>query len=175
MCFCLCAQLTSIICNMYRAVLSMHGIDILSSLGLIVLWTCTVGYGQPIFIQRYSPRYRTLNWSGPDFIHVCAIMIFCLPKCMQFVATGRNTACVKVLKDMAPGDEVTCYYGNNFFGDNNINCECETCERFAIIHVLWNMHHNYYWSYRRSRNFFLPLKFFHRRPFPMIKHVRYFV
>ncbi|CAO3691332.1 unnamed protein product [Rhizopus stolonifer] len=47
----------------------------------------------------------------------------------RFIAHGSNSITFKVTKEIKCGDEITVFYGQHYFGENNCECLCVTCEK----------------------------------------------
>lgn len=47
----------------------------------------------------------------------------------KFIASGQNGITFKLIKDVKCGEELTTFYGMHYFGENNCECRCVTCER----------------------------------------------
>ena len=51
----------------------------------------------------------------------------CEPNC-QIVHESSKVVRLQAIKDIEPGDELTIFYGKDYFERENKDCECKTCE-----------------------------------------------
>ncbi|KAJ2721225.1 histone lysine methyltransferase Set9 [Coemansia sp. Benny D115] len=49
----------------------------------------------------------------------------------RFTALGSDAICFQALRTIEPGEEITTHYGSCYFGDNNCECLCATCEKYS--------------------------------------------
>ncbi|KAJ2453538.1 histone lysine methyltransferase Set9 [Coemansia sp. RSA 2336] len=54
----------------------------------------------------------------------------CNPNC-QFTSLGSDAICFQALRTIEPGEEITTHYGNSYFGAENCECLCATCEKYS--------------------------------------------
>ncbi|KAI9308054.1 hypothetical protein BJ944DRAFT_156900 [Cunninghamella echinulata] len=53
----------------------------------------------------------------------------------KFISLGPNAITFKVVKKIDIGEEMTVFYGSHYFGLNNRECRCASCERYDIIYL----------------------------------------
>ncbi|KAI9348880.1 hypothetical protein BD770DRAFT_421372 [Pilaira anomala] len=47
----------------------------------------------------------------------------------EFILVGQNAITFRVRKDIKVGEEMTVFYAEHYFGENNCECLCCSCER----------------------------------------------
>lgn len=54
----------------------------------------------------------------------------CDPNC-KFITTNKDNITIMAIRNIAMGEEITIKYSEDYFGDNNCECLCQTCESRA--------------------------------------------
>ncbi|KAJ2745796.1 histone lysine methyltransferase Set9, partial [Coemansia sp. BCRC 34490] len=49
----------------------------------------------------------------------------------RFTTQGADAICLQAQRTIEPGDEITTNYGDDYFGHNNCECLCATCEKYG--------------------------------------------
>ena len=52
----------------------------------------------------------------------------CSPNC-EYYSRNKTVISVQIIKNIKKDEELFVYYGNDYFGPNNIDCECNTCKK----------------------------------------------
>ena len=77
-------------------------------------------------IYRYLKLYNNMN---PTLF----IFIFHDDICNLF-SLGPDSAAVRANRMMNIGEEITTYYGSSYFGLDNFECMCHSCEKKQVGH-----------------------------------------
>ncbi|KAI7873389.1 uncharacterized protein EV154DRAFT_528125 [Mucor mucedo] len=51
----------------------------------------------------------------------------------EFILIGQNAITFRVQKDISIGEEMTVFYADHYFGEDNCECLCSSCERYKRI------------------------------------------
>ena len=74
-----------------------------------------VRQGKVFSLGKYGRRGGRQLWLGP----LSYINHSCLPNCKYVREEGRKMELVMVEEDIRPGEELTCYYAPDYFGNKN--------------------------------------------------------
>ncbi|KAI8083214.1 uncharacterized protein B0P05DRAFT_578601 [Gilbertella persicaria] len=47
----------------------------------------------------------------------------------SFILIGQNAITFRIERDIACGEEMTVFYAEHYFGEDNCECRCSSCER----------------------------------------------
>lgn len=82
---------------------------------------CSKGADFSVIYTARSGRYNLFLGPARFVNHDCN------PNC-EFISLGGSSVSFRTLRSIEPGEELTVSYGENYFGPQNRECLCESCQ-----------------------------------------------
>ncbi|KAJ2656524.1 histone lysine methyltransferase Set9 [Coemansia sp. RSA 1200] len=86
-------------------------------------------------MEREQADFSVIWWSKKNSMYLLLgparfVNHDCDANC-RFTAQGADAICLQAQRTIEPGDEITTKYNNDYFGHNNCECLCATCEKYG--------------------------------------------